>query len=102
MEFSRSMALGLALKSPFKFKAPPMLTNMPEKYDIKELKAKWDTIRKNFSVTLENFPGELLNKAVFEHPKVGWLNISQTLDFLQDHFDHHKKQVLKLEELQNK
>lgn len=94
--FFRSSALSLALKSGIKFKAPALLSNMPESYDFSELKKKWESIRISLEKYINNFPEELLNKAIFKHPIAGWLNLNQTVNFLQDHFDHHKAQVTKL------
>lgn len=94
--FFRYSALFLALKSGLKFKAPALLGNMPESYDFSELKKKWETIRISMEKYLNNFPEDLIKKEIFKHPIAGWLNLNQTLGFLQDHFDHHKVQVTKL------
>jgi hypothetical protein len=98
--FFRHVSLSLALKSSFKFKAPRMLTNMPDEYDIQELKNKWNTIRNNFGEALEKLPESIGNKATFKHPLAGWLNSNQMLDFLKNHFDHHYRQIQNLIEVQ--
>lgn len=98
--YARYIALSIALKSHFKFKAPALVSNMPEKYDIQELKNKWNTIRSNFGKTLEEFPETLENKEIFKHPIAGWLNAGQMLDFLNDHFDHHNRQIQNLIDIQ--
>jgi len=100
MGFFRHISLSIALKSSLKFKAPRMLSNMPDKYDIQELKNKWDTIRNNFSEVLEKLPESIGNKATFKHPLAGWLNSNQMLDFLKNHFDHHNRQIQNLMEVQ--
>ncbi len=100
MGFFRHISLSIALKSSFRFKAPRMLSNMPDKYDIQELKNKWNTIRNNFSEALEKLPEPIVNKATFKHPLAGWLNSNQMLDFLNNHFDHHKRQIQNLIEVQ--
>lgn len=97
---ARHLGLSLALKSSLKFKAPEMLSNMPEKYDAKELDKKWGTIRKNFSESLDKVPDSMLDRAVFNHPKAGWLSAEQMVDFLGDHFDHHYRQIINLIDLQ--
>src|SRR5512146_1648812 len=43
--FLRSTLLKYSLISPLKFKAPPILGNMPKEYSINELKTKWSTVR---------------------------------------------------------
>lgn len=95
------LGLSLALKSSFKFKAPEMLSGTQERHDIKGLMKKWDTIRKNFAESLGKFPDSMFDRAVFKHPKAGWLNVEQMLDFLRDHFDHHNRQIKNLIDLQD-
>jgi DinB superfamily len=92
----RNALLSFVLKSKIKIKAPALVANMPEDYDFKELMGKWEIIRSSLKEFLDYFPKQYLNKEIFRHPYAGWLNISQTLNFLQNHFDHHKVQIIKL------
>lgn len=91
-----SIVLNAALKTRLKFKAPPITTNMPDIIDFQELKKKWETIRNNYKQHVENYPVDYSNKKIFKHPRAGWLTMEQTLDFLQNHFDHHKAQIKNL------
>ena len=97
----RDASLNFALKSKIKFKAPPLVANMPEEYDFAELMKKWGTIRSSLKEYLDNFPEQYSDRAIFKHPIVGWMNLSQTLNFLQSHFDHHKLQIEKRIEIYN-
>lgn len=99
---ARSMLLNTALKSDFKFKAPSIVANPPENYNIKELTNRWNKTRNDLKEILENFPEELYGKLVFKHMFAGQFNIFQTLDFFQNHFDHHKKQIHNLLKAQRK
>ncbi len=92
-----STILNLALKSPLKIKAPALLIKIPETYDLNELIKKWKTVRENLFEILNDFPVNLINKNVFEHPYSSKMNISQTLDFLRLHLCHHLKQVEKIQ-----
>ena len=56
---------------------------------------KWGTIRSSLKEYIDKFPKEYLDKEIFKHPIAGWLNLLQTINFLQNHFDHHKLQILK-------
>lgn len=91
----RDHSLSFALKAKIKFKAPAIVANPPETYDFQELMKKWETIRISLKNYIEVFPEQYLNKEIYNHPIAGWLNLSQTLNFLQNHFDHHKPQIEK-------
>jgi hypothetical protein len=95
----RDASLTFVLKSNFKVKAPAIVANMPEYYDLTELMKKWETIRISLKDFLDNFPEQYLNKEIFKHPYAGWLNLFQAFNFLQNHFDHHEAQVIKLIEV---
>ena len=89
----RSKVLNIALRSKLKFKAPAATTTMPDKIDFKELKEKWETVRNSIKQIVEDYPIDFSNKRIMNHPKAGWLTMGQTLDFLQNHFDHHRTQI---------
>ena len=91
----RDHSLRFALKSKIKFRAPAIVANPPETYDFQELMKKWETIRISLKTYLDNFPEKYLQKEINKHPIAGWLNLPQTLNFLQNHFDHHKLQIEK-------
>ena len=97
----RDISLRFVLKTKIKFKAPPLIANIPEDYDIEELMKKWETIRTSFKEYIYNFSEQYSDRVIFKHPIVGWMNLSQTLNFLQSHFDHHKLQIEKRIEIYN-
>jgi hypothetical protein len=94
--FVRSSLLKYALISPLKFKAPPIMGNVPKEYDINELKTKWLTVRNKLHIALGEVNKELSKKYLFTHPYAGKLNIYQTMDFLVQHFNHHYRQIKRL------
>jgi DinB superfamily len=95
----RSSILNISLKSPLKFKAPQIMKKVPDTYDIEQLKKKWITLRLELKKLIDEFDDKNLDKNIFRHPYAGWLNFLQTLDFLHEHFNHHLRQIEKINNL---
>lgn len=91
-----SMGLNSALKSNKKFKAPQVVSNPTNNLTYTEIKEQWDKSREYLAKTVSDYPSNAIKKAIFKHPKVGYLNILQTLDFLINHIKHHQKQLDRL------
>lgn len=93
----RAFLLSIALRSPVKFKAPkaielyPTNTNKPE-----ELLKRWEQVRKEYKVYLEQVPATVEGKPLFRHPRAGALTLAQMLVFMAEHLDHHQRQVKEL------
>ncbi|WP_299990639.1 DinB family protein [uncultured Pontibacter sp.] len=92
----RSLLLRVALHSGMKFKAPAAVAKVPAHASLNSLRIQWDAARYQLEDTLTELPRPLLDKCVFRHPYAGMLTITQTLAFLQDHFDHHARQISRL------
>jgi hypothetical protein len=90
--------LKLALKSGMKFQAPAMVATVPDTTSLLSLRRQWDVVRFKLEDVLTELPHPMLDKYIFKHPSAGYLTISQTLSFLQDHFDHHLEQVKQLKQ----
>jgi DinB family protein len=98
----RSLILNIVLNSKLKFKAPVnAIENFPEVIDPQELINKWDRSNKEFLDYLENFNSDKLKNFIFKHPLAGKLNILQTLEFINSHMVHHKKQIERIKKLDN-
>lgn len=90
----RALLLRLMLKSPLKFKAPPLAAlQAGEEQDSTRLLVQWQAERKKLAHYLENFPEEKLDYEIYRHPRSGWLTIGQTLQFFGDHLEHHQQQM---------
>ena len=89
----KSLLLKLALQSGKKYKSPPSVATVPDYAYLPELRQEWDDIRFKLEDVLTDIPPHLLDKCLFRHPYAGPLTISQTLSFLQDHFDHHLRTI---------
>ncbi|MEO0468377.1 MAG: DinB family protein [Bacteroidota bacterium] len=84
------------MRGSIKMKAPSYLGKMSEPIDLPMLQEKWDHSRAELKEILEDFPEELMQNAVLKHPLGGRINILQTMQFLEAHFDRHNKQISKL------
>ncbi|MBX0290089.1 DinB family protein [Hymenobacter sp. HSC-4F20] len=94
--FLKSRLLRVLLRLPFtRFKAPSQLTKLTpaDIPPLPELRAEWEAVRRRLERLLNEYPGNLLDRAIFKHPRSGMLTIYQTLDFMIDHVLHHQKQV---------
>lgn len=89
----RSKMLKIFLFLPIKYKAPKTIGNPPEQIDWTRLLKDWENCRGELHEFILNLPDELMPMAIFKHPIVGMLTMSQTLDFLAEHFNHHLPQI---------
>jgi hypothetical protein len=94
----RSKFMSYVLAKPGrKFKMPARLPEPgAEVAAVEELRREWATKRQNLGRLLVNFPLTHQQRAVFQHPRAGWLTMPQTLQFLTDHVRHHLQQVERL------
>lgn len=90
----RSFLLRRALRNmKKKFRAPKVLGEMPDKPDFEEVKAGLEKNRKALKSILETVSKTQVSRAYFKHPRAGRIDIVQTLDFLDDHFNRHAAQI---------
>jgi hypothetical protein len=84
----------LALYLPLKFKAPKStIDHLPEYIALDELQTRWNKSRAAWNSFLKEMPENLLDKAVFKHPRAGRIGWGHTFKFFQVHFDRHLKQI---------
>ena len=90
----RMVGLKLIFVLPFGLKAPVnVLGDVPEKVDYNTILSEWNETRKKLKELLESLPDDMLYRNVFKQPAIGRISIFQMLDFMQAHFDRHKRQV---------
>jgi uncharacterized damage-inducible protein DinB len=89
----KTWALKMFLRSRLKFKAPARSTDLPDQQSFEVTKSEWDNVRRGVKEVIDSFPTELEDSLIFKHPVMGPMNISQTLSFFSEHFDHHARQV---------
>ena len=93
----RAFLLRIFLKSPLKFKVPPVEGIRPTKeVDKEDLVKVWKHFRQQLKAFLENYPDQRLEELIFRHPVAGWLTLEQTLYFFADHIQHHQQQLLRI------
>ncbi len=92
--FIASILLKRALRNQKKkYQAPKVLGEMPDKPEFEKLQSDYLNLRKELRSVLGKFDNQMARKAYFKHPVAGRMNIYQTLSFLEEHFDRHKKQI---------
>lgn len=89
----RSWALRLALRSPLRFKAPPMTTELPERDSLPAVAARWEEGRGRMRQVLATIPTETVDRAIYRHPIVGRMSVDQAVRFFEDHLAHHEHQI---------
>lgn len=93
----RALLLKFALRSPLRFKAPPVLAIFPTNTtQPAALHAQWQQTRKELAAYLEGIPSGKKKALLFMHPVAGPLTPHQMLVFMTDHLNHHRRQVQQL------
>ena len=93
----RTFLMKISLKLPIKFKAPTSVKeNIPHKIDLEKLSQDWAITHEGYNAFIDEFPANAYHSKIFRHPRIGKINLNQTLSFIQDHFDHHLPQVKNL------
>ncbi len=96
MSWFRIAALVAGIHSPFRFKAPGALAEMPETSDFKDASFAWADVREDWREFVESFPPALENKLIFRHPFVGLLGPTQVMIFLNEHLGNHVRQIARI------
>lgn len=93
----RLLTLNMFLRSPLKFKAPKAALPVQEDvYVFDNVKKQWDDVRLQFKKILDQLGNADADKLIFKHPISGKFNIYQTMSFLQEHIEHHRKQIKRI------
>lgn len=94
----RQAALNFYLGSPFKFKAPELISgeNLPDQASFWETAKQWKSQRMELQSFLASLPPEMFNKAIYKHPFAGRLSLLGMLKFFDRHFNRHCKQIRKI------
>jgi uncharacterized damage-inducible protein DinB len=91
----RSGLLTISQRLPLKYKAPRrVVENTPEGLPLDEIRKRWDSSRQEYRELLEGFTAATVSKAVYKHPRAGYLNVLQMITFYRDHIVHHRPQIL--------
>ena len=89
----RAFLLKIALALPIKFKAPKVAHVNEEYPDFDRMREEWSGIRNDFKKFLINLDENNFKKTVYQHPRAGFLTLKQAIVFMEDHIEHHRKQI---------
>ena len=89
----KSFMLTFFLRTPLKFKAPSERVLPSLGFSLGELSEQWLQTRHGFEQLLEKITIQSMHRPIYIHPFAGVFNISQMLLFVQEHFNHHLKQI---------
>lgn len=86
------------LKLPFKVKAPEGVSgeHLPEHSNFWETAKLWKQQRQELKELLSSLPEGSFDKELYKHPLSGKMKISGMLDFFEQHFRRHRKQINKI------
>ncbi len=94
---ARALLVRLLLRLPgVRFRAPRGVAELTSEGPVPALpalKLEWAATRRRIEQLLNEYPGPLLNRAIFPHPRSGRITIYQVMEFLLDHLLHHQQQV---------
>ena len=93
MSFWRMAVVVVALRSPYRAKAPERTAHPDADTTLAAVREHWDGVRRDWQELVDAFPPSLADRAVFRHPRVGMVSLAHTLGFLQAHLDHHRRQI---------
>jgi uncharacterized damage-inducible protein DinB len=94
LSFWRMAVVVVALRSPFRAKAPERTAHPEAETTLAAVRERWDGVRQDWQDLLDAFPPSLVDRAVFRHPRVGMVSLAHTLGFLHAHQAHHRRQIL--------
>lgn len=92
----RFCLLKIANALPLKFKAPVALVPPENSLSFSDAKTEWGITRNALLSVIESMNPDQIKGELFKHPIVGRLNMSQALQFMQEHFNRHEKQIFKV------
>jgi hypothetical protein len=86
-------AMKLSLQLPKKFKAPSYVNQPDGLKSIKDINESWNEVRTELREFLESYPDKYVDKALFKHPFVGRLSLTQMMEVHLIHLQRHEKQI---------
>lgn len=92
----RASLMRMVNNSSVRFKMPSVLPQPEASDSLETVQKEWQALRVEWKDYLESFPQEYLDKAVFKHPIFGRLSLSQAVDSMISHQNHHIKQIRRI------
>ena len=91
--FVMSWIVVVALRSPYKARAPERTAHPEAETTLAVVRDHWDGVRRDWQHLVDEFPASLVDRAIFRHPRVGMVSLPHTLGFMQAHLHHHRRQI---------
>jgi hypothetical protein len=91
--YLRLLLMKILFNLPIKYKAPPLVSNVPDYIPKAKLFAQWLTVRINMQNMLNKVPQELQDAELFKQPFAGRMNLTDGMEFIKTHFKLHLKQI---------
>lgn len=90
----RKQLLGIYLSSPFKFKAPRMVSvKSDQAHAFEDLKGDYEKLRNDLQVFLKELDSKKEEREIYRHPIAGRMNVNGMLVFMEKHLLRHEKQI---------
>jgi uncharacterized damage-inducible protein DinB len=97
LEQIKFFILKLSQRFPFRYKAPrQVIEQTPAPLSYGDLVRQWEALRLELHQFLSQIPEENIRKKIYKHPRVGMLDANHALQFLGEHLNHHKPQILSI------
>lgn len=96
MSWLRLLALKIAFRIPYKFKAPTFIDTTGKEPEYETLKSDWNNIRIDLRGLIKNLDERILRGEIFKQPTVGRMNMKHALEFMQSHTAHHRQQIFRI------
>lgn len=91
----RRVLMKVATRTPLNIKAPSAVGSeqLPDYSTFWEVAKRWKDTRMLLREMLEGMPADMYSKEVYKHPMAGRLSLRAMVEFLDQHFQRHRKQI---------
>jgi len=97
----RHLLLKIALWLPIKYKAPKFAGVDAQNPDLENIISDWEEVRSELQQIISDNSADTLSKALYKHPRAGYLDLHQALEFFETHINHHRKQMERIKKSEN-
>ena len=84
------------LTTGLKWKAPSYISQPDGNHTLQEVSDLWTSTRKEIGRYIDEYPADLLDRAVYKHPMAGRLSLMQAIDSFIYHQRHHVHQIRRI------
>lgn len=98
LETAKMVAFIISQRLPgLKFKAPrKVVEHTPAHTTLAEIESAWVNSRNDLRALLDKIPADRLDRKIYKHPAVGYIDVRHALVFFREHAIHHSPQLRKL------